>query len=102
MDEEFVRWEVETNETADDYISRAARAFVEHKQKGTLGPENDPFGWGENPWEVMINLGKYQDDLIDQRLEYSAALTKKTWFCGGILGDHKNARLPPNLRICKY
>lgn len=102
LDEEFVREEVETHETVDGYISQAAQAFFEHEQKGTLGPANDPFGCGENPWEVMLNFEEYQEDLIDKRLEYSAALTKKTLFCGGILGDHKNARLPPKLRVCKY
>ncbi|KAJ5540064.1 hypothetical protein N7513_008396 [Penicillium frequentans] len=100
LDEEFVREEVETHETVDGYISQAAQAFFEHEQKGTLGPANDPFGCGENPWEVMLNFEEYQEDLIDKRLEYSAALTKKTLFCGGILGDHKNARLPPKLRVC--
>ncbi|KAJ6011349.1 hypothetical protein N7451_002761 [Penicillium sp. IBT 35674x] len=60
LDEESVRWEVETHETVDGYMSQAAQAFFEHEQDGTLGPENDPFGWGKTPLLSQRKLGSVE------------------------------------------
>lgn len=101
LNEEDIEWEVENEETEDGYFDRVISTWHEAKEKGTLGPPDDPFGWGEDPHEVLENFSNHQHNLVDTYVEESIDLRKKTLFCGGILGDHKNARLPPKLRVCK-
>ncbi|KAJ6093269.1 hypothetical protein N7486_008558 [Penicillium sp. IBT 16267x] len=99
LDRKYIE-ELVMNETLEDYSARVAHTARVAEEEGTLGPEDDPFGWGGNPYAVMADFEGHQEETIDAFWGFSLALRMKTWFCRGILGDYEVAYLPPKLRVC--